>query len=167
MPGKVKLLVLDLDRVLWDHHDATSLELPLKRIDERTLVDAKGEVVTLRDNVPDFLFKVKKRGILLSTCSWNDYNKAVSVLEAFSLEKYFDLLMIEPHPEKHNMMEKILEHFKKLQPDLSEEDVLFVDDNEEMLEKVKRRFPNMRVLRFHPEGDIFSFSELEGIVLGD
>ncbi len=155
---KVKLVVLDLDRVLWDYHDASLIEPPLRRLDDRTVIDSRGVKITLRDGVRNFLDQAKKSGIFLSTCSWNIREKALMLLKAFSLDKYFDFIMIEPHPEKQEMMERILEHFKS--KGVGECDVLFVDDKEDMLKKVKDRFPCIRCLRFHPEGDLFSFSEL-------
>ncbi|MDK2383528.1 MAG: magnesium-dependent phosphatase-1 [Candidatus Korarchaeota archaeon] len=164
MPNRVKLIVLDLDQVLWDHHDATSLALPLRRVDERTLVDASGDKVFLREGVRDFLERAKNKGIYLSTCSWNEPDKAIAALRIFQLDRYFDLLMVEPHPEKDRMMEKILNHFTPR--GVREEETVFVDDKEEMLEKVRRRYPKIRTLRFHPDGDVYSFPDLERILLG-
>ncbi len=164
MPNRVKLIALDLDQVLWDYHDATSLALPLRRVDERTLVDSSGNKVVLREGVRNFLEEAKNRGIYLSTCSWNEPEKAIAVLKTFQLDQYFDLLMIEPHPEKDRMMEKILSHFAP--KGVREEETAFVDDKEEMLEKVRRRYPKIRTLRFHPDGDVFSFRDLEKILLG-
>jgi len=160
---KVKLIALDLDKVLWNHHDATSLSLPLKRLDERTLVDSEGERVVLREGVREFLQKAKAKGIHLSTCSWNEPEKALAVLKAFDLERYFDLLVVEPHPEKDRMMERILNRFFEVR----EEEVVFVDDREDMLGKVRSRYPKIRTIRFHPEGEVFSFSELSRMLLGD
>lgn len=162
MLNRVRLIALDLDKVLWDHHDATSLSLPLERVDERTVIDSNGEKVVLREGVREFLQRAKAKGIYLSTCSWNEPEKAVAVLNAFDLEKYFDLLMIEPHPEKDKMMERILNHF----PGIREEEVVFVDDRDDMLEKVRRRYPAIRTIRFHPEGDVFSFTQLVSMLLG-
>lgn len=165
MQGRVKLIALDLDQVLWDHHDATSLILPLRRIDRRTLVDSGGDRVVLREGVREFLQEARARGIYLSTCSWNEPEKAIAVLRTFDLHRYFDLLMIEPHPEKDRMMERILNHFSG--KGVREEEVVFVDDKEEMLGKVRRRYPGIRTIRFHPEGDVFSFSELRKMLLGE
>ena len=164
MPGRVKLIVLDLDQVLWDHHDATSLILPLRRVDERTLVDSSGERVVLREGVRDFLEGARAKGIYLSTCSWNEPEKAIAVLRTFQLDRYFDLLVIEPHPEKDRMMERILDHFAP--KGVREDETVFIDDKEEMLEKVRRRYPRIRTLRFHPDGDVHSFRDLERILLG-
>lgn len=164
MRRRPKLIVLDLDKVLWDHHDVSSLRFPLRRISDRMIEDSCGEVVTLRDEVREFLSFAKERGIFLSTCSWNNFDKAFGVLKAFDLAKYFDLLVIEPHPEKQLMMERILRHFSKL--GVSEEDTLYIDDRAHMLEKVRARFPRLMTLRFHPAGDCFSFLRLMRI-LGD
>ncbi len=164
MLRRPKLIVLDLDKVLWDHHDVSSLKPPLRRINRRMLEDRSGEVVTLRDDVREFLSYAKGRGIFLSTCSWNEFNKALEVLRTFELDQYFDLLMIEPHPEKQLMMERILDHFSRF--GVREEDTLYVDDRAYMLEKVKARFPRLMTLRFHPAGDCFSFLKLMRM-LGD
>ncbi|MEM0017141.1 MAG: magnesium-dependent phosphatase-1 [Candidatus Korarchaeum sp.] len=161
---KPKLIVLDLDKVLWDHHDVSSLKPPLRRVNGRTIEDSSGEVVTLRDDVREFLSYVKTRGIFLSTCSWNRFDRALDVLRAFELDHYFDLLVIEPHPEKDLMMARILDHFSKF--GVREEDTLYVDDRVYMLEKVRAKFPRMMTLRFHPAGDCFSFFRLMRM-LGD
>lgn len=161
---KPKLIVLDLDKVLWDHHDVSSLRPPLRRVNERTLEDSLGELVTLRDDVREFLSYAKGKGIFLSTCSWNRFDKALEVLRTFELDNYFDLLVIEPHPEKHLMMLRILNHFSRF--GVREEDTLYVDDRAYMLEKVKTVFPRIMTLRFHPAGDCFSFFSLMKI-LGD
>src|SRR3989442_15216441 len=44
----VRLVILDLDRTLWDHHNATELRAPFTRIDEQTVADATGVHVTLQ-----------------------------------------------------------------------------------------------------------------------
>lgn len=161
---KPRLLVLDLDKVLWDHHDVSSLKPPLRRIGRRALEDSFGEVVTLRDDVREFLSYAKSRGIFLSTCSWNRFDRALEVLKAFELDSYFDLLVIEPHPEKQLMMGRILDHFSRF--GVREEETLYVDDRAYMLEKVKAKFPRVMTLRFHPAGEIFSFYRLMRL-LGD
>ncbi len=160
--AKIKLVVLDLDRVLWDYHDASSIEPPLSRIGDRIVADSRGVKITLRKGVREFLSRAKSSGIFLSTCSWNDRDKALMLLRAFYLDKYFDYIMIEPHPEKQEMMRRILDHFRD--KGVEECDVLFVDDREDMLEKVKAEFPCIKCLRFHPRGDVFDFSELIGRV---
>jgi len=154
-----KVIVLDLDKVLWDHHNVSELTPPFRRISERMIEDRFGEVVTLRDDVREFLSFAKRRGIKLSTCSWNHFDKALEVLKAFDLDKYFDLLMIEPHPEKQLMMERILGSLG-----VREEEVVYVDDRDYMLEKVRSKFPKIITIRFHPAGDCFSFRKLMELI---
>jgi len=154
-----KVIVLDLDKVLWDHYNVSDLTPPFRRISERMIEDRWGEIVTLRDDVREFLSFAKSRGIKLSTCSWNHFDKALEVLKAFELDHYFDLLMIEPHPEKQLMMERILSSLG-----VREEEVVFVDDRDYMLEKVRSKFPRIKTIRFHPAGDCFSFRELMKLI---
>lgn len=161
---RAKLIVLDLDKVLWDHYNVSILMPPLRRLSDRTLEDSFGETVTLRDDVREFLASAKRRGIYLSTLSWNSFDKAYEVLRAFELDRYFDFFAIEPHPEKQLMMEKVLNHFSSY--GVREEETLYVDDRAHMLEKVKAKFPNIMTVRFHPAGDCFSFRKLMGL-LGD
>lgn len=150
-----KLVVLDLDKVVWDHYNVSILRPPFRRLSDRTIEDSFGERVTLRDDVREFLASVKRKGIFLSTLSWNSFDKAYEVLRAFELDSYFDLLVIEPHPEKQLMMERVLNHFSGL--GVTEEELLYVDDRAYMLEKVRAKFPKIMTVRFHPVGDCFSF----------
>jgi len=156
---RLKAIVLDLDKVLWDHHNVSDLTPPFERVSERMIEDKWGEIVTLRDDAREFLSFAKSKGIKLSTCSWNHFDKALEVLKAFELDRYFDLLVIEPHPEKQLMMERILSSLG-----VEEEEVLYVDDRDYMLEKVRSKFPRIKTVRFHPAGDCFSFRKLMKLI---
>ncbi len=92
----MKLLILDLDKTLWSHHNVTDTSPPYRRVAEDTVVDSRGEVVRLNPCARELLELAKSRGLLLAVASWNDPEKALAVLETMGLKEYFDVVVVEP-----------------------------------------------------------------------
>ncbi|MEM1509640.1 MAG: magnesium-dependent phosphatase-1 [Thermofilaceae archaeon] len=159
--GSYKLLALDLDKTIWDHEDVSSTEPPYDRLNRDTISDSKGIFIKLRTGVREVLETLKDREIALAVVSWNLYSKAVAALEAFDLLRLFDLVIVEPHPRKDLMFSKLLEWstFHGIKPS----EIVFVDDNPEMVEKVKRAWPQVTVAMFG--ADVKSFDEVLRLVL--
>jgi magnesium-dependent phosphatase-1 len=63
---RIRLVILDADRTLWDHPDISSLTLPFKKVDKNSLIDAKGEAISLFDGIIDLLKGLKERGLIIS-----------------------------------------------------------------------------------------------------
>lgn len=147
---------MDLDNTLWDHPDVSSTTPPYRRVDADTVADSQGSVIKLRSDARSVLTELKKRGIALVVISWNNYDRAAEALKALDLFDLFDLLIIEPHPDKDLMFKQLLKwaRARGIEP----REVVFVDDNPEMIEKVKRAWPDVRTLRFGYE--VLSFVEL-------
>ena len=141
--SKVKVIVLDLDRTIWSHPDVTSLVPPYDVTDD-SLVDSRGEYLKLNECVRQFLDVVKSKGRwVLAIVSWNKPRKAEEVLDLLKLAKYFDIKVIEYHPRKDVMFEKLLQLLHVNGLDVKPEDMMYIDDNSEMITKVQRRFPKI------------------------
>lgn len=139
----VKLLILDLDQTLWDHPDISQVTLPLRLQNQGVAVDANGVFVRLRDCAEELLQHAKSTGIKLAVASWNLREPAAAALEVFGLTAYFDVVVIEPHPRKEEMIEKILRALS-----VKPEEALFVDDNEYIVHRVRKRLPKLRTLHY-------------------
>ena len=148
-----KVVILDLDRTLWDHPDVSSTTPPFKRLDDSTIADAEGEKIRLNECVREFLSCMKRKGAVLAVASWNLTGPAEAALRAFRLLEFFDVVVIEPHPFKERMIAKILGRVGA-QPN----DAIFIDDNPDIVERVRKYYPELKVLLY--QVDINSFCEL-------
>ncbi len=154
----IKLIILDCDKTLWSHEDISSMKPPFELVDKDVLIDSVGEELRLNEGVRDFLNYVKNRGILLAVASWNIREFVIEALEKLELDKYFDYIVVEFHPNKELMVDKILKYFNSLGVGVHEGEVLFVDDNIDMIRKVKKLFPQMIII--HYGVDVKNFYEL-------
>uniref|UniRef100_A0A7C4FEL0 Magnesium-dependent phosphatase-1 n=1 Tax=Thermofilum pendens TaxID=2269 RepID=A0A7C4FEL0_THEPE len=150
---RAKLLILDLDMTLWDCPDVSLATPPFRRAGEGVAADAEGNVVRLRECVGELLSRARSMGVKLAVASWNLREPAESALEALGIKEFFDVIVIEPHPRKEEMVRKILEKLS-----MRPEDAVFIDDNAGIVERVKQSYPELTVLRFGE--DITSFCEL-------
>ncbi|HDD33747.1 MAG: magnesium-dependent phosphatase-1 [Thermoprotei archaeon] len=142
----VKLIIFDLDGTLWDHPDVSSTSPPYQRIERDEIVDSRGERIRLRPCVRRLLEELRARGFRLAVASWNFPGPALRALEALGLLQLFDVVVVEPHPNKSSMLEKIFREVK-----VKEGEALFVDDNPAIIEGVRRRYPHLKIIRFREE----------------
>ena len=61
----IQLVIFDCDRTLWHHEDVSSLQMPFRKVNEETAVDARGIQVRLFSGVRDVLEALRARGGLL------------------------------------------------------------------------------------------------------
>ncbi|QOJ79077.1 magnesium-dependent phosphatase-1 [Infirmifilum lucidum] len=137
----MKLLILDLDRTLWSHPDISSTSPPYRRVSEDAVTDSHGNTIRLNPCARELLALAKSKGLLLAVASWNNPEQALAALEALGLKEYFDLIVVEPHPFKEEMIKRILASLE-----LAPEDAIFVDDNTAICERVKNALQGLRVL---------------------
>lgn len=157
-PPEPRLIILDLDRTVWNHEDVSRLVPPFRRVSEREVVDSSGEAVRLRDGVREFLRSAKRSGALLAVASWNRKERAEPIMELLGILEFFDLLVIEFHPRKDEMVEEILRELR-----VRPEEAVFIDDDPRMIRRVGERFPRISLILFGE--DVSSFREL-GRLLG-
>lgn len=124
----VKLVILDLDRTLWDHHNVTELRAPFTRIDAQTVADATGVRVRLLPGARELLDTLRERGTLISIASWNEPAPAFAILEALGLRNYFVHPKVEFHPYKERMVSDLVREVSEDGVHLRPEEILYVDD---------------------------------------
>src|SRR2546428_11424746 len=134
----IRLVILDCDRTLWEHEDVLMLQAPFTRVDGQTVQDARGEQVRLAAGARELLDALRQRGILISLCSWNRADLVFAILDLLGLTPYFVHPKVEFHPHKDRMIAALLAELAQEGTVLQPQEVLFVDDNPMMLEKVRQ-----------------------------
>ena len=67
----IRLVVFDADLTLWNHPDISSLKLPFKCVDEKTIVDANGTCINLFEGVKYVLQELRRKGLIVALVTWN------------------------------------------------------------------------------------------------
>lgn len=143
----VRLAIFDCDRTLWDHHNATELHLPFRRVDEDTVEDAGGIQVRLFPGVRHVLQVLRGQGVVCSIASWNQPEPVAAILALLGLSVYFTHPKVEFHPYKERMIGALLDELAAEGLVLSPEDVLFVDDRVVHLNRVRRTIGPVQTLQ--------------------
>jgi FkbH-like protein len=128
----IKMIIIDLDETLWRGIHADD--------DLNMLERTEGWPLGLVETLIEF----KRGGGLLAICSKNEEKQTID----FLLATWFDKITIEDfvtyrinrEPKEIN----IFEIMKEI--NISEDNVLFIDDNPREISKVKKAFPRMRFL---------------------
>jgi FkbH-like protein len=123
MPKKksVKLVVWDLDNTLW----------------EGTLLE--NDRVRLREEIPELLATLDRRGILFSIASKNDHETALNKLKEFGLDEYFLYPQINWNSKAANIQEIV----KSI--NIGMDAVAFVDDDEFERAEVRHAWPEILI----------------------
>jgi len=154
----VRLVVFDCDRTLWDHYDVSILQPPFRRVDDESVIDARGEAVRLFRGVREVLDTLRDRGLLLSIASWNRLEHVFPIFELLGLTAYFVHPKVEFHPHKDRMIGALLDELASDGHVLRPEEVLFVDDRLVNLQRVRQALGPIRTLQAGV--DITAFPEL-------
>ncbi|MGC9201569.1 MAG: magnesium-dependent phosphatase-1 [Thermoproteota archaeon] len=144
----IRLVVLDADRTIWDHHNVTELRSPFKLVSKDVAEDANGVKVKLNDKLIDFLEFAREKGILVSLASWNEPKNVFELLSLFGIDKYFVFPIAEPHPNKHLMIQKIISNLSKRGIDISPNEILYIDDRDIHLSEIREKIGNVKFLKF-------------------
>ncbi len=144
----LKLIVLDVDRTIWSHNDASSLIPPFKKINDDLIIDKCGSRVELNYGLRNFLEHFISLGLYFSISSWNFPENVFELLENFNILKYFSYPVIEPSPNKGLMIKKIVENFRKDNVIISPKEILYIDDRSIHLDEVKRFIGPVNFLRY-------------------
>jgi magnesium-dependent phosphatase-1 len=144
----IRLIVLDADGTIWDHHNVTELRGPFKLVSKDVAEDMNGVKVRLNDKLIDFLEFARKKGILVSLASWNEPKNVFELLSLFGIDKYFVFPVAEPHPNKYQMIQKIVSNLSKIGTDISPDEILYIDDRDIHLSEIRERIGNVKFLKF-------------------
>jgi magnesium-dependent phosphatase-1 len=143
----IKLVVFDCDNTLWDHDDVSTLRPPFRKVDDRTVADARGELVRLTPGARETLETLRRRGVMVSIASWNRPEPAFAIFELLDLRKYFTHPKVEFHPHKDRMIAALLAELATDGIVVGPEEILFVDDRPEQLSRVRDGVGPVRILQ--------------------
>ncbi len=144
----IRLVVFDADGTLWEHRDISSLSLPFNKIDENTLIDRNGVEIRLFPGVKELLNELTARGVIVSMASWNKPELVFEALRKFGIADYFTHPKVEFHPNKHEMMKKLLTDLAAEGTTVKPEEILYVDDQTRHIEKVRKEIGMVKFLQF-------------------
>ncbi len=117
--GSIKCLVWDLDNTLWDG------------------ILLEDETVHLKENIPEIIKTLDKRGILQSIASKNHYETAISKLTEFGLAEYFLYPQIHWN-SKAQSIKKIADSIN-----IGFDSIAVIDDQPFELDEIKHSFPEV------------------------
>jgi magnesium-dependent phosphatase-1 len=143
----IKLVILDLDRTLWDHHNVTELRAPFSRVDAQTVADADGVPVRLQPGARELLDTLRERGILISIASWNEPAPAFAILETLGLRDYFVHPKVEFHPYKERMVSDLVQELTAEGVRVRPEEILYVDDRALHFKRVRHAVGPVQTLQ--------------------
>jgi len=132
----IRLVVFDADMTLWNHPDISSMALPLKKVDKNSLIDAKGDALTLFDGIRDLLKGLKKRGLIISLVTWNKPEHVDEAIRLLEIDKFFKFVEVEFTPNKHLLITKILTSLSEEGVRLEPHEILYVDDSTRHLKDI-------------------------------
>ena len=159
----VRLVILDCDLTLWDHHNVSELRLPFSRVDADTVEDAAGVRVRLQSGAQDLLRGLSERGVLISIASWNRPEPVFAILDLLDLTGFFVRPKVEFHPYKERAVATLLEELAGEGIILRPEEVLYVDDRALHLRRVRAAVGPVQTLR--PGTDIKDLREVLKLIL--
>ncbi len=146
------IVFFDLDGTLWDHLDVSATSPPYSKISVSIISDSKGVRMHLLPGAVDFIKWVRTNGGLISTCSWNEYEKAYKALEAFGIVELFDFQKIATHPKKYVLMEEVLKQLREDGKPVSSNRLFYLDDRDLHIKDVKARFPELTFFQMWKNG---------------
>lgn len=158
----IKLIVLDVDRTIWSHHNSSDLVPPFKLLSTNLVKDRYGSKVRLNEKLREFLEFSRKKGLLLSIASWNEPENVLELLSMFSIVNYFVFPTIEPHPNKSHMIQKIISNLGEKGIRISPEEILYIDDRDIHLREVRAILGNVLFLKYG--SDVKNWQEVVNVV---
>jgi len=144
----IRLVVLDVDKTVWAHHNASALIGPFKIVSKDIIQDKYYSTVRLNDGIRAFLEFAAKKGIILSLASWNEPENVLDLLSLFDIDRFFIFPVIEPHPNKYMMFQKIVMNLGGKGIRLLPEEILYIDDRDIHLEEIRKSIGNINFLKY-------------------
>lgn len=159
----IKLVVFDADKTLWSHPNVSDLTLPFKLVNPDVVSDAKGDTFHLFDGIREMLKTLQELGIITTVASWNKSEPVKQALQLFSIGKFFKVVKVEFHPNKHLMIESTLSELAEDEVKPKPEEILYVDDRDLHIDKVRERVGLIHFIQVWVDakkpGDILEYVE--------
>jgi magnesium-dependent phosphatase-1 len=135
----IKLVVFDADKTLWNHRDISSLILPLKLVSRDIVADANGETFQLFEGVRELLESLENKKVIITMASWNKPEPVEEALRLLRIDRFFQIVKAEFHPNKYVMIESIISELAKRGIELKSNEILYVDDRTLHLEQIRSK----------------------------
>jgi magnesium-dependent phosphatase-1 len=149
------IVFFDLDGTLWDHLDITSTNPPFTKTSDTTISDSRGVHINLMPGAVEFLKWVRDNGGIVSSCSWNEFDKAFDAIKTFGVEQLFDFQKISTSPKKYLLMEEVLNELQNKGNSIRTDLLFYIDDRDIHIGDVLKRFPKLTFLQIQKNGITF------------
>ncbi len=156
------LLFLDLDGTFWDHLDVSSMSLPFRRTADDAIEDSDGNSLKLMDGSLEFVRWVRNKGGIISTCSWNKPEYAMSALETLQMENEFDYHRISTNPRKDLSMLDLIYELESTGTRIREDRIFYLDDRDIHMDHIRENLPRLNFL--HMWKKVNGFAEAMEII---
>ncbi|MEM0002009.1 MAG: magnesium-dependent phosphatase-1 [Desulfurococcaceae archaeon] len=130
------LLLVDLDKTIWDCEDISSMRPPFKTQGGNLFFDANGNAVRIKEYMVRFLRWARSRGALVVALSWNIPEVALEALKTTHLISLFDYYAIEFHPRKDMMLLNLARELREKGLYHVLNCIVYIDDSKHHLELV-------------------------------
>lgn len=141
--AKTWLLIVDLDRTIWDCHDISSLTPPFRKKDEYVIEDSHGVEVRIYPDFVRVLEWAKSTGAVVAVVSWNVESKAIEALKVAGISRLVDFYVVENHPRKDLMVLKLIDTLRRTHHKGVVNCSVYIDDMEVFLEQVSKVIPGI------------------------
>jgi magnesium-dependent phosphatase-1 len=139
------------------------MKLPFSLVNGDSLVGADGSRLRLEPGIRDFLEFARSRGLILSLASWNEPAQALAALRLLKLLDYFKYPKAEPHPDKADMIRRILSDLRKECVSVDAGEILYVDDRTKHIDRIYEEIGNIKFLKYGV--DFKDWTGLRGILV--
>jgi magnesium-dependent phosphatase-1 len=156
------LLAMDLDGVLWDHLDISSVSRPYYKVAEGVIENREGIRITLNQEAVAFVRWARENGAIVTTMSWNIPENALEALEKLDAMELFDYQGIEYNPRKYERLLNIISIMKEKGILIEPSKVVYVDDRDIHIDEMRKYVGN--ILFIHIWKEVKGFHEARNIV---
>jgi len=125
---KIKVVIFDADKTLWDHYNISEFEEPIKIINRDEIEDIKGRKLKVFPEVRSTLEELKRNNLILGMATWNYPEKTERMLGILNLRRYFDVIVSRDFPFKFIMISEIINELKNRGISVKPENIMFIDD---------------------------------------
>jgi len=157
------LLAMDLDGVLWDNLDISSVPRPYFKVADGVIENREGIRITLNNEAVNFVKWARENGAIVATMSWNIQENALEALEKLDALDLFDYQGIEYNPRKYERLLNIISILKGKGISIEPNDVVYVDDRNIHIDEMRKYVGN--ILFIHIWKEVKDFDEARNIVI--
>jgi len=153
---------MDLDGVLWDNLDISSVSRPYFKVGDGMIENREGVRIRVNREAVAFIKWAKENGAIVSTLSWNIPENALEALEKLGVINLFDYQGIEYNPRKYERLLNIITSLRNKGVSIRPEDVVYVDDRDIHVNEIRKYVGN--IVFIHLWKEVKDFDEARKVV---